>query len=249
VFLLPQAHHSYAGEQIEIKWSADRTVNGFSLLGLFFPKIQPADFGYKNINEKLTAEFINSINKSPPSSDIPVAKPTSSVDLVDLKSVAPKIKLSLPAYYNNKAFLQNTAAESLAEVHNNLSKDGYGLLLFDAYRPWYIGQAIESLVPDKSKKYLAESTSGPHHSRGGSVNVGLFSLSTGDVLDMGTQLQFIEQSYSSYPGGTTQQRNLRNVLREAMEAEDFCAYTFAWWHFDYKDSLRYPPSNTSFEEL
>ena len=61
--------------------------------------------------------------------------------------------------------------------------------------------------------------------------------------------EFTERSYADYPGGTTRQRWLRELLRAAMEAEGFAVYPFEWWHFDYRDWREYPILNLTFEQI
>src|ERR1051326_4955803 len=69
-------------------------------------------------------------------------------DLIDLTSLDPRIKLDIryatarnflttPIYSSARAFLQRPAAEALLRAHRELLKQGYGLLIFDGYRPWY----------------------------------------------------------------------------------------------------------------
>jgi D-alanyl-D-alanine dipeptidase len=61
--------------------------------------------------------------------------------------------------------------------------------------------------------------------------------------------EFTERSYAEYPGGTSRQRWLRELLREAMEQEGFEVYPFEWWHFDYRDWQRYPILNLTFDQI
>jgi D-alanyl-D-alanine dipeptidase len=57
------------------------------------------------------------------------------------------------------------------------------------------------------------------------------------------------RSYADYVGGTSRQRWLRALLREAMEAQGFAVYPEEWWHFDYKDWNDYAIGNATFAEL
>jgi len=70
-------------------------------------------------------------------------------DLVDLAALDSRIKLeiryattdnflSTPVYTSARAFLQRPAAEALLRAHRELMQQGYGLLIFDGYRPWYV---------------------------------------------------------------------------------------------------------------
>jgi D-alanyl-D-alanine dipeptidase len=58
-----------------------------------------------------------------------------------------------------------------------------------------------------------------------------------------------ERSYPDYPGGTAEQRYLRELLRDAMEAEGFRVVENEWWHFDYRDWRSYRIGTQRFEEL
>jgi D-alanyl-D-alanine dipeptidase len=57
------------------------------------------------------------------------------------------------------------------------------------------------------------------------------------------------RSYVDYAGGTARQRELRDLLRAAMEAEGFVVYPQEWWHYDYRDWPSYAVQNAPFESL
>jgi D-alanyl-D-alanine dipeptidase len=57
------------------------------------------------------------------------------------------------------------------------------------------------------------------------------------------------RAYADYAGGTDRQRELRDLLRKAMEAEGFTVYPQEWWHFDYRDWQSYAVQNATFENL
>src|SRR6185503_8923530 len=70
-------------------------------------------------------------------------------DLVELSTLDPTIKLDIryarrdnftgaPVYTEARAFLQRPAAEALLRAHRALRDRGYGLLIFDGYRPWSV---------------------------------------------------------------------------------------------------------------
>jgi D-alanyl-D-alanine dipeptidase len=58
-----------------------------------------------------------------------------------------------------------------------------------------------------------------------------------------------ERSYPDYKGGTSDQRQHRQVLRAAMEAQGFTVFETEWWHFDYRDWPHYAIQNIPFEEI
>jgi serine beta-lactamase-like protein LACTB len=66
---------------------------------------------------------------------------------------------------------------------------------------------------------------------------------------VGTYDEISDRSYPNYPGGTSQQRWHRELLRDAMTREGFTVYYTEWWHFDYKDWRSYPILNIPFAKI
>jgi serine beta-lactamase-like protein LACTB len=182
-------------------------------------------------------------------------------DLVDLTSLDPTIKLDIryatrnnflqtPFYTSAKAFMQRPAAEALWKVHKNLEEHGYGLLIFDAYRPWYVTKMFWDATPPKFHNFVADPSQGSRHNRGCAVDLTLYDRQTGKVIDMvGGYDEFSDRSYPDYLGGTSLQRWHRDLLRRSMEAEGFTVYEAEWWHYDYRDWRSYPILNLTFEEI
>jgi serine beta-lactamase-like protein LACTB len=182
-------------------------------------------------------------------------------DLVELTALEPGIKLdiryatennflSTPFYTSARAFMQRPAAEAVARVHRSLAAKGYGLLVFDGYRPWSVTKMFWDATPEKQHIFVADPSKGSRHNRGCAVDLTLYDKKTGKPIEMvGGYDEMSDRSYPQYPGGTSLQRWHRELLRHAMEAEGFTVYEAEWWHFDYKDWQRYPILNKSFEEL
>jgi D-alanyl-D-alanine dipeptidase len=180
-------------------------------------------------------------------------------DLVELVTLDPTIKLDVRyATPNNflgtvfypeaRAFLQRPAAQALVRAHRRLRKQGYGLLIHDGYRPWHVTKVFWEATPDADKIFVADPSQGSRHNRGCAVDLSLYSLSTGEPIEMvGTYDEISDRSYPDYPGGTSLQRWHRRLLRDAMEAEGFTVYEAEWWHFDYKDWQRYRIGNEPFD--
>jgi D-alanyl-D-alanine dipeptidase len=182
-------------------------------------------------------------------------------DLVDLAKLDPRIKLdiryatsddflSTPVYTSARAFLQRPAAEALLRAHRELIKQGYGLLIFDAYRPWYVTKIFWDATPPDKHEFVADPAKGSRHNRGCAVDLSLYDLATGREIPMpGVYDEMSERSYPNYTGGTPDQREHRQVLRAAMEAQGFTVFETEWWHFDYRDWPRYAIQNISFEAI
>lgn len=182
-------------------------------------------------------------------------------DLIDVTTLDPALKLEVryaskdnflgtPLYTSARAFLQRPAAEALVRANKRLAKDGYGLLIHDAYRPWYVTKMFRDATPERYHLFVADPAQGSRHNRGCAVDVTLYDRATGTAVTMvGGYDEFSDRSYPDYLGGTSLQRWQRDRLRQALEAEGFAVYEAEWWHFDYRDWRLYPILNRRFEDL
>jgi D-alanyl-D-alanine dipeptidase len=169
---------------------------------------------------------------------------------LDIRYATTSNFLSTPMYSQARAFLQRPAAEALARVQRSLRDKGYGLLIHDAYRPWYVTKMFWDATPDDKKIFVANPKEGSKHNRGCAVDLTLYNLKTGAVVKMPSGYDEMSQrAYADYSGGTPEERERRAILREAMEKEGFTVYPQEWWHFDYKDWKQYPILNVRFEEM
>ncbi|MFO0805532.1 MAG: serine hydrolase [Gemmataceae bacterium] len=179
------------------------------------------------------------------------------VDLAKIEGVKFDIRyasennfLSTKFYASAKAYMQRPAAEALGRAHKKLAGHGYGLLIHDAYRPWFVTKMFRDATPPKFHNFVADPLKGSRHNRGCAVDLTLYDLKTGQPVQMpGGYDEFSDRSFADYPGGTSRQRWLRDLLRKHMENEGFAVYEEEWWHFDYKDWKKYPIGNKTFEEL
>ena len=176
-------------------------------------------------------------------------------DLVELTSLDPTIKLDIRyATTNNflqtvfypqaRAFLQRPAAQAVVRAQRKLKTMGYGLLIHDGYRPWYVTKMFWDGTPPDKHPFVADPAQGSRHNRGCAVDLTLYDLKTGRPAEMvGLYDEMSERSYPDYPGGTSLARWHRQLLRRVMEDEGFAVYEVEWWHFDYKDWRKYPVLN------
>jgi D-alanyl-D-alanine dipeptidase len=169
---------------------------------------------------------------------------------LDIRYATPNNFLSTPMYSQARAFLQRPAAEALVRVSRALRARGYGLLVYDGYRPWYVTRMFWDATPEDKKIFVADPKDGSRHNRGCAVDLTLYDLKTGAPVKMPSGYdEMSERAYAEYPGGAVEERAHRAILRAAMEKEGFTVYPQEWWHFDYKDSMHYPILNLRFEEL
>lgn len=193
----------------------------------------------------------------PPKESGPFLEP----HLVDVTRLDPSIKLDIryatsnnflgqPVYKQAKAFMQEPAAEALARASHALRREGYGLLIHDAYRPWYVTKIFWDATPADKKIFVANPSHGSRHNRGCAVDLTLYDRKTGREVPMVSGYdEMTERAFPFYPGGTSLERWDRRLLREAMEAQGFTVYEYEWWHFDFRDWQKYPVMNTPFNQI
>ena len=182
-------------------------------------------------------------------------------DLVELTTLDPTIELDIryatarnflgtPLYSQARAFLQRPAAEALVRVQHALAPLGYGLLVHDAYRPWYVTKMFWDATPVDKRKFVADPAAGSRHNRGCAVDLTLYTLRDGRAVEMPSLYdEMSERAYPNYSGASDVARRLRDLLRQHMEAEGFTVFEFEWWHFDYRDWKAYAILNVRFENI
>ena len=200
---------------------------------------------------------LEALAASPPTE----AGPFRPVDLVELTSLDPTIRLdiryatadnflSTPVYDEARAFLQRPAAEALLRAHRALADTGYGLLVHDAYRPWWVTKVFWEATPKDKRDFVADPAKGSRHNRGCAVDLTLYRLSDGRAVEMPSLYdEMTERAYPGWAGGTPESRGRRDLLRSAMEREGFTVFESEWWHFDYRDWRDYPILNVPFAQL
>ena len=152
-------------------------------------------------------------------------------------------------YPEARAFLQKPAAKALLKVHKKLGKQGLGLVIFDGYRPWTITKLFWDVVPEEKRKFVADPAKGSKHNRGCAVDLSVYDLKTGALLEMPSEYdEFTERASPDYKGGTERQRANRDMLRRLMENEGFTVNPNEWWHFDFKNWQDYAIYDISFAE-
>jgi len=182
-------------------------------------------------------------------------------DLVELILLDETLKLDIryartdnfvgkAVYSEARAFMQRPAAEALVRVHRKLKKQNLGLVIFDGYRPWTVTKFFWEVTPADKRKFVADPKKGSRHNRGCAVDLSLFDLQTGALLEMPTDFDdFTDKASPNYKGATKEQTKNRDLLRRMMESEGFIVNKNEWWHFDYKDWEKYAIYDIAFSEV
>lgn len=141
----------------------------------------------------------------------------------------------LPGYGVPLVLLRREVAAALARVQRRLEAGGYGLKVWDGYRPvratlgmvaWTERVRRTDLLDDG---YIARRS---RHNQGVAVDLTVVERSTGRELDMGGPFdEFSEVSHTANARGTVAAN--RAILGDAMAAEGFVNYVNEWWHFSF----------------
>lgn len=168
----------------------------------------------------------------------------------------------IDGYEERIAILSHEAAMALNKANIELNQMGYGIIIYDTYRPQ---RAVNHFIrwaddiddikmkdifyPDLDKKdlfklgYIASKSS---HSRGSTVDLSLYSLENKEPLDMGGNFDYFSDiSHSDFIDGLSEKQiNNRKLLKDVMMKNGFDYYESEWWHFTLKDE---PYPNTYFD--
>ena len=182
-------------------------------------------------------------------------------ELVELATLDPSIHFDIryatknnflgePLYSQARAFLQRPAADALLKAGQVLRAQGFGFLIHDAYRPWYVTKMFWDATPERLHGFVADPRKGSKHNRGCAVDLSIYYLSSGKPVVMPSGYdEMTPRAFPDYKGGTAEQRELRDKLRKIMEGQGFSVDKSEWWHFDFREWTKYPILNIAFEKV
>ena len=202
-------------------------------------------------------DLIREARAASPPTEPPAPLPS---DLVDVTSLDPSIRVDLryagdenvvgeELLKMSRAFLQRPAAEALVRVHRALAKQGYGLVVRDAYHPWWVTKLVWEATPPEVRRFLADPAEGSGYNRGTTVDVELYRLADRRILELPSLYgEMSLRAYTDFPGGTSEQRWYRDLLLEAMEKDEFWSLRSQWWRYDFTEGRKYPILNVNPDE-
>jgi len=158
----------------------------------------------------------------------------------------------IDGYKSQKCIISKKAAIALEEVEKELAEYGFGIKIFDSYRPQ---RAVDHFVrwakvlddtltksefyPTVDKKDLFKKgfiASKSSHTRGSTVDLTIINLKDGKKLDMGSNFDYFGKlSWVISSNITTEQQAHRALLQIIMKKNGFKNYSKEWWHFTLKN--------------
>jgi zinc D-Ala-D-Ala dipeptidase len=182
--------------------------------------------------------------------------------LVELVKLDPSIRLDMRyattnnftgrvLYSEARAFLTAAAAQALVRASAAAQADGFGLNIYDAYRPWRVTKKLWDATPAGPKKnYVANPKRGSKHNRGCAVDLTLYDLKTGALVEMPTEFDdFSEKAHRNYAGATLTAIANRERLQRYLETQGFVGLSNEWWHFDFTGWENYPVMDMLFDQI
>lgn len=179
--------------------------------------------------------------------------------LIEIKKVIPGITLDIRyatrnnfmkqiMYKEARAFARKPVVAQLKRVQSALNKKGYGIKIFDAYRPYSITQAFYKKA--KNKNFVANPKKGSKHNRGCAIDLTLIDLKTGKELQMPTPYDsFAPEASPSYSNLSPIVLKNRALLITTMQSHGFRVLSNEWWHFDFIGWKKYALMDIPFEKL
>lgn len=180
-------------------------------------------------------------------------------ELLELKAEIPEIILDIRYATNNnfmklavykqaRAFARRPVVMQLKKVQAQLKKKGYGLKIYDAYRPYAATKIL--YLKASNKNFVASPKVGSRHNRGCAIDLSLVHLKTGKELEMPTPYDSFSPmaaaGYKALPAAILENRSL---LIQVMQAHGFRVLSNEWWHFDFRGYSRYDLMDIPFEKL
>lgn len=248
----------YLGEPVIFVRDTRGRVSGVRIRGVFWKRLPEADSLFRiDPMRPIAVLRREALQQTPPrergsfrAPELVDVQQLDSTIMLDIRYATSRNFLGMPLYETARALLQRPAAEALVRAHRRLAQWGLGLIVHDAYRPWYVTWMMWEATPDSLRRFVADPQRGSRHNRGCAVDVSLYDRRTGKPVTMPSGYdEFTERAYPDYPGGTHRQRWYRERLRQAMEAEGFTVYRWEWWHYDCPDWRQYPILNLPLDAI
>ncbi|NII84442.1 MULTISPECIES: M15 family metallopeptidase [unclassified Pedobacter] len=180
-------------------------------------------------------------------------------ELVEIKKAIPNIKLDIRYATNNnfmqqvmykqaRAFARKPVVESLKKIQKELNKKGYGLKIFDGYRPYAV--TVEFYKKASDKNFVANPSKGSKHNRGCAVDLTLIDLKTGKEITMPTPYDsFLAAAAAKYKNVSPEAKKNRDFLIAIMGKYQMNVLENEWWHYDFSGWKKYDLMDIPFEKL
>ena len=155
-----------------------------------------------------------------------------STILLDLRYATDNNFVKEQMYDCGRCFLRPKVARRIFRAHQILRKKGFGLKMFDCYRPRPIQQKLWDKVPNAN--YVTPPSRGSMHNKGAAVDLTIVN-EDGDELYMGTEFDYFgEEAHHTYTKLPAPVLANRRLLKSTMEEVGLSAIRTEWWHYSFR---------------
>ena len=183
----------------------------------------------------------------------------SEKSFVNLKDYIPGISLDIKyatkanifyekLYTSPSALLRLPAAKALKKVQEELKEIGYGIKVYDAYRPYKVTCRMFAVLPDTI--YMGLPWKGSKHNRGIALDLTIIDLKSKKELVMPTPFDALV--YASHPEFKNLPENAirnRDLLIQTMHKYGFKVDPVEWWHFNFQSSIDFEILDISHRDI
>lgn len=202
-------------------------------------------YGLKIINTG--ADYKASVNANPNNELIEIKKAIPSI-VLDIRYATKNNFMKQIMYKHPRAFARKPVVQQLKTIQAELAKKGYGLKIFDAYRPYAITLAFYEKASDKN--FVANPAKGSKHNRGCAVDLTIIDLKTGKDVPMPTTYDsFAPEAAPHFNELPEEIIKNRDFLIATMQAHGFKVIYNEWWHFDFNGWQDYDLMDVPFTAL
>jgi len=174
----------------------------------------------------------------------------SQYDLVvSMKLSTSETTIGEPFYNTNLCMVQYDLIPMIRKAAELFAKDGYRIVIYDAYRPTSVQQRWFDVV--RVHKWVADPSIGMGgvHDRGTALDISLIDTN-GNLLEMPTPMHtFTEESARSSPTMTQTARDNMNYMLNVMLQCGFTYINSEWWHFQDIDTKYYLPTDHPIDSI
>ncbi len=158
---------------------------------------------------------------------------------VDLKYKTSANFTQKPLYpASAKCWLLPALATKLKQATKRLARGGFGLVVYDCYRPWSVQVSLWQACPKRG--LVGDPAKGSHHNRGAAVDLGIYRLSDGKILAMPSAFDDLShRARHNYQGSTPAAREHRRWLRLTMQRVGLRPIASEWWHYQLPGAGRF----------
>ena len=173
-----------------------------------------------------------------------IVKSDADNKLLDMRTITPDAQFDVTyatsknlvkraVYPTADVFMRKPAALALERVHKILKKQGFGLVLFDGYRPYRVTEIFYEEIRDTI--YVADPHRGSRHNRGMAIDLSMFDLKSGQRVSMPSAYdETTPRAFHNYMDSDSASLKHREILKNAMVAVGFEINAHEWWHYDFK---------------